>query len=315
MKESNTFLLEPGDDTMFEDYTALYNAVDSFDNPDHAEISENYFRSSFSHPSVEVGRDVVLIQNSEGMLVAAGTIFSQKASSTTSRIMIQVHPDFRNRGIGSMILDHLLERGKERGAIVFECRIPTFRADAISFAESHGFKYDYSWIKMRLEFNEPFKSEVQPQELIFRTLDTQRESKVWLRLHNAIYSHNVEYNKVTIRDLEAQAKHINFDPRLLVVCESNGRPIGLCSGWSGNSKTNISDKILKIQGLGILPGYRGLGYGQALLVEILNRAFHNGYRVAELVVHSANQAAINLYTKYGFQERYRYLWYRRVVDT
>ncbi|MFW9813959.1 MAG: GNAT family N-acetyltransferase, partial [Candidatus Thorarchaeota archaeon] len=183
MRDSNSFLFEPGSDSMLEDYTALYNAVDSFDNPDHVQISEDYFRSSFSHPSVEVDRDVVLVQNREGTLVAAGTIISQETSPMSSRMMVHVHPDFRNRGIGSMVLNYLTEMGMERGSSLFECRIPSFRTDAVAFAESHGFKYDYSWIKMRLEYDKPIESESRPKELRFRVLDPKKELETWVELH------------------------------------------------------------------------------------------------------------------------------------
>lgn len=309
MRASNTFLLEAGNDTMFDDYAALYNAIDSLDNPDHVRISGNYFRSSFSHPDIEVGRDIVLIHNSEGTLVAAGTIFSQKTSPMNSSVTVQVHPDFRNRGLGSLVLEHLIESGKKRGTTIFECRIPNFRADAISFVEFHGFKYNYSWIKMRLELSKPLEPEDNPRDLKFRVLDSKRELKTWLTLHNEIYKDGVDNDVTTISSLKAQTKHCYFDPNLLVTCELNGIPIGISSGWSANNGTDY--KGLQIQGLGILSKYRQRGYGQALLVEVLNRAFQSGYKFAELVVHNTNDAAIGLYKKSGFHERYRHLWYKK----
>jgi ribosomal protein S18 acetylase RimI-like enzyme len=315
MGASNTFLLEHGHDNMFDDYAALYNAIDSLDNPDHVEISGDYFRSSFSHPNVEVGRDIVLIQSFEGTLVAAGTIFSQQTSPASSRITVQVHPDFRNRGIGSMVLEHLFETGKKRGSTVFKCRIPSFRTDALSFVESHGFKYDFSWIKMRLDYDQPLTPEVQSQELSFRLLSPKRELKRWSELHNGIYEGSYDSSLVSVESLKAQVKHVNFDPRLLVVCELNNKPIGIGSGWSASSDTgNNTSRILQIQGIGVLPEYRQKGYGQALLVEILNRALKIGYNAAELVVHNANQAAIGMYAKYEFCERYKHLWYKKVMD-
>jgi ribosomal protein S18 acetylase RimI-like enzyme len=314
MEASKTFLLEPGHDNMFDDYAALYNTIDSLDNPDHVEITGDYFRSSFSHPSVEVGRDIVLIQNNEGTLVAAGTIFTQQASPASSRITVQVHPNFRNRGIGSMVLEHLLKTGKERGSTVFKCRIPSFRTDAMSFAESHGFEYDFSWIKMRLDYDQPLTQEIQSQKLSFRLLNPKRELKRWGELHNGIYEGSYDSSLATIESMKAQVKHVNFDPRLLVVCELNSKPIGIGSGWSANHDlTGSKNKVLQIQGIGVLPEYRQKGYGQALLVEILNRAFEVGYRAAELVVHNANLAAIGMYAKHEFCERYRHLWYKKVM--
>ncbi|NHI89169.1 MAG: GNAT family N-acetyltransferase [Candidatus Thorarchaeota archaeon] len=314
METSNTFLLEPGHDNMFDDYAALYNAIDSLDNPDHVEITGDYFRSSFSHPSVEVGRDIALIQNHEGTLVAAGTIFTQQTSPAASRITVQVHPDFRNRGVGSMVLEHLFETGRKRGSTVFKCRIPSFRTDAISFAEFHGFEYDFSWIKMRLDYDQPLTQGIQSQELNFRLLNPKRELKRWGELHNGIYEGSYDSSLATVESMKAQVRHVNFDPRLLVVCELNGKPIGIGSGWSASSDPGSNTKrTLQIQGIGILPKYKRRGYGQTLLVEILNRAFEIGYRAAELIVHNANQAAIGMYAKYKFCERYRHLWYKKVT--
>ena len=72
--------------------------------------------------------------------------------------------------------------------------------------------------------------------------------------------------------------------------------------------------VLQIHGLGVLPEYRRNGYGQSLLLEVLNRAYIDGYDISELVVNSTNQAAIRMYMKYGFQERYRHLWYKRIFQ-
>jgi mycothiol synthase len=263
---------------------------------------------------VEIGRDVVLVQNREGTLVAAGTIISQETSPLSSRIMIHVHPNFRNRGIGSIVLNQLLEMGRNRESSIFECRIPSFRTDAVAFAKSHGFNYDYSWIKMRLEFDEPITSESRPEGLSFRVLDVEEELETWVELHNKIYSESHDQSFATTKSLRAQANHINFEPRLLIVCELNDRPVGIGSGWSTHHDTAYSEnRTLQIQGLGIVPEYRSKGYGKALLVEIVNRAHQIGHRAAELVVHNENLAAIGLYSKFNFHERYRHLWFKRDV--
>jgi len=230
MTASDSFLLEPGNDAMFDDYAALYNAINSRDNPDHVELSGEYFRSSFSFPTVEIGRDVVQIQDSEGCLVAAGTIFSQNTSPPSSRIMVQVHPDYQKRGIGSMVLEHLFRTGKKNGSTSFVGRIPSFRPDAIAFTEYHGFKHDYSWIKMRLKNKEPIRPIVPPQGLKIKTLDIKKELETWAQLQNDIFKDSPDYDEITVESLKAQIRHTSFDSDLLVMGEVNGRPIGLCTG-------------------------------------------------------------------------------------
>jgi len=314
MGTSDSFLLEPGNRTMFDDYAALYNAINLLDNPDHVELNGEYFRSSFSYPTVEIGRDIVHIQDSEGCLVAAGTIFSQNTSPPSSRIMIQIHPDYQKRGLGSMVLEHLFQTGKKNGSKTFVGRIPSFRPDAISFAEHQGFKYEYSWIKMRLDWNKPLRLTFPSHDLTLRNLDIKRELETWAQLQNDIYKDSPDYDKITVESLKAQIKHTSFDPNFLVMAEVNGKPVGLCTGWSiipGNNE--CKKNILQIHGLGVLPEYQRRGYGQSLLLEVLNRAYNIGYRISELVVRSTNQAAISMYMKYGFQERYRHLWYKRLL--
>ncbi|MHA2027700.1 MAG: GNAT family N-acetyltransferase [Candidatus Thorarchaeota archaeon] len=313
MTASDSFLLEPGNDAMFDDYAALYNAIDSRDNPDHIELSGEYFRSSFSYPTIEIGRDIVQIHDSEGCLVAAGTIFSQNTSPPSSRIMVQVHPDYQKKGIGSMVLEHLFQTGKNNGSTLFVGRIPSFRPDAIAFAEYHGFKHDYSWIKMRLKYEELIRTIVPPQGLKIKTLDIKTELETWAQLQNDIFRDSPDYEETTVESLKAQIRHTNFDSGLLVIGEVNGRPVGLCTGWSITPRNReYKNKVVQIQGLGVLPENRQNGYGQALLFEVLHRAFLKGHRISELVVRSSNLAAISMYMKYGFHERYRHLWYKRL---
>lgn len=57
------------------------------------------------------------------------------------------------------------------------------------------------------------------------------------------------------------------------------------------------------------PAYRRLGYGEALLLHMLNLAVEEGARVAYLQVLAANAAAMSLYAKLGFSEKYKQ-WYR-----
>jgi ribosomal protein S18 acetylase RimI-like enzyme len=311
--ESDSFLLEPGNDAMFDDYAALYNVIDSRDNPDHVEISGEYFKDSFSYPTVEIGRDIVQIRNSKDLLIAAGTIFSQNTSPPSSRIMIQVHPEYQKRGIGSSVLKHLIQTGRDNGSTSFVGRIPSFRSDAIAFAEYHGFKHDYSWIKMRLEFEEPIETTDPPQGLEIRTLDVRTELKTWANIQNDIFRKIPDYEDVTVESLKAQIGHTSFDSDLLVIGEVNGKPIGLCTGWSITPRNvECNTRVLQIHGMGVLQENQQKGYGQALLVDVLNRAFRKDYRISELVVRSTNLAAIRMYMKHGFHERYRHLWYKRM---
>ncbi|MEJ2346749.1 MAG: GNAT family N-acetyltransferase [Gammaproteobacteria bacterium] len=53
-------------------------------------------------------------------------------------------------------------------------------------------------------------------------------------------------------------------------------------------------------GMGLLPGYRGLGFGGRLLGECLELARRFGLEKAELEVFADNPRAIRLYQRFGF---------------
>jgi mycothiol synthase len=58
-----------------------------------------------------------------------------------------------------------------------------------------------------------------------------------------------------------------------------------------------------IQNLGVVPGHRGRGLGEALLLHALRGFQAAGLRIAQLEVTAQNDAAIRLYRRVGFLRR------------
>jgi ribosomal protein S18 acetylase RimI-like enzyme len=56
-----------------------------------------------------------------------------------------------------------------------------------------------------------------------------------------------------------------------------------------------------IQNLGVLPDYRGIGLGRALVERALTGFHHAGLRRAYLEVTAENNAAVQLYRSFGFR--------------
>lgn len=73
-------------------------------------------------------------------------------------------------------------------------------------------------------------------------------------------------------------------------------PIGTIQGL------RTADNEGAIQNIGIVPGYRGLGLGTALLWQTLTGFTHAGCRIASLEVTVHNSSAIRLYERIGFQK-------------
>lgn len=75
-------------------------------------------------------------------------------------------------------------------------------------------------------------------------------------------------------------------------------PLGYCGtvqGLTGRLRCG------EIQNLGVMPDYRGMGLGQALLLKALNGFAEVGLRRASLEVTANNELAVRMYRRLGFR--------------
>jgi ribosomal-protein-alanine N-acetyltransferase len=73
----------------------------------------------------------------------------------------------------------------------------------------------------------------------------------------------------------------------------DGRAIGFCSFWK------VTDE-LHINNLAVLPDFRRMGVGSALLSFVMAEGVRLGARRATLEVRRSNEAARRLYERFGF---------------
>jgi len=95
-----------------------------------------------------------------------------------------------------------------------------------------------------------------------------------------------------------------FRDQYLAVLED--KIIGLCS-------INQEEDEVSIFGLGILPEYRGKGYGKELLSIIVDNLRERGKLKIALMVTGENTSAIELYKQLGFQTAATIEYYRKKV--
>ena len=75
--------------------------------------------------------------------------------------------------------------------------------------------------------------------------------------------------------------------------DPSGRAVGFCSFW------RVLDE-LHINNLAVLPEFRRAGVGSALLTRALHEGIARGARRATLEVRRSNDAARQLYERFGF---------------
>lgn len=109
------------------------------------------------------------------------------------------------------------------------------------------------------------------------------------------------FNKHNFHILTQMLRNI-IPQKYFVSLKKDDKVIGCGLGVIENEHIGLFDIIIH-------PAYRGQGFGEQLLLNILNTGKVNGAKTAYLQVTIENTAAMRLYSKLGFKEMYKY-WYR-----
>ena len=115
----------------------------------------------------------------------------------------------------------------------------------------------------------------------------------------------IEYNRIGEGHVQTFRKILeNIADEKIVVCKKTGNEIAGCGyGAIGRNYVGVFDIVVKEE-------FRRNGYGSEIVLAILAEAARRGVRNSYLQVLIENQAALRLYERLGYREKYRY-WYRK----
>lgn len=203
-----------------------------------------------------------------------------------------VHPDYRRMNIFSSLFDEAekerLSRNIERLLIICENK----SASAKGFALSKGAEYSFSEYYMELEDN---TDDIMLKNLGISLRHGNMDDFQSIKQQDGIYF-GIPFENT---DDEYVLRRLDNT----YIAELDGKVIG---------KINITEEedSAFLSGFGVLPEFRGKGYGR----EILGLALVEGRNIvkgkAALEVAATNRNALNLYKSYGFKEVTGYDYYK-----
>jgi ribosomal protein S18 acetylase RimI-like enzyme len=253
------------------------------------------------HATMRVNWDMIALRSGsddsdflyykDGRLIGELSLYAFGRSEAEASAM--VHPDERRAGIFRLLTGVAIGELRRRG-------IPKliFFSDHVSGAgiaalEAIGARYGYAEYKMVLD---------QPQM-------------------PAVFDERLRVERGGAEDVEAMAqimalcfggeaedmrqgmlKSVASDVRRYYIGRLDGVPIGALN-------LQLDEKGSGIYGFGVLPEYRGRGYGRQILARTIEYALAEGHPPVFLEVAPENDAALGLYTSVGFRETNRYDYY------
>lgn len=232
----------------------------------------------------------------------------------TGEVTGMTHPNWRKKGLFHKLLAlafHECQHGKYSKLFLLS---DGNSKSGMHFLESSELTYAHSEYHMRRSNNITAKEEIllNPSTMIHSNRTSELDSinlavssPLTLRLackadekeitrQNILYFDDEEIIDET-EEYKTSPLEDNSEHYKIYIVELEGEVIG---------KINVdySNRSAFISGFGILPDYRGKGYGKAVLMETLCMIEKQSIPVAELDVLCTNSNALNLYKACGFEE-------------
>jgi ribosomal protein S18 acetylase RimI-like enzyme len=201
------------------------------------------------------------------------------------------HPKWRRNGIFSRLYQLARQEYLKRNYNKVLLLADRNSLSAAGFMKVIGASYDFSEYHMRLPELSPVKED---GPVTLRTASSKDIREI--RRQNSIY-----FDDTNEEDLQPEELELADKSAYLAVL--NGETIG-------KIEMEFYDSTAYIYGFGILPAYRGKGYGRATLQETLRLIADRGIRHAELDVVCTNSSALHLYQSCGFKEESIMDYYR-----
>jgi GNAT superfamily N-acetyltransferase len=247
--------------------------------PDHAgSASEMRFSDEHRDPKI-VWRRWVWWE--DGHIVARAD-FSQMSHSYDPQkfwVMVDVHPDFQRRGIGSALWEHLQQELASYDPIKLQAGTAEIHPQGIEFAKKRGFEVEIEEIESRLDLTrfDPDKfgdgvRKVIEQGIVMRSHGEMKDRESHMRnLYDLVTTIDIDVpwpDAYTKPEFGFWSKRMLANPNLMpdgyMIALDGDRYIGMSNLWNAEAIPDVWTGLT-----GVLREYRGRGIAMALKVSVL----------------------------------------------
>ena len=213
---------------------------------------------------------------------------------------VAVDPEHRGIGVEVALVEAAIEVAREAGGgtIHFWVFHPTEIHEAL--AHRMGFRRGRELFQMRRSLPHP-DSPTWPAGITVRPFVPGQDENAWLAVNNRAFAGHPEqgtWERTALLEREAEAW---FDPEGFLLADNpDGSLAGFC--WTKVHPPSAHDPggLGEIYVIAADPSAQGTGLGKALVLGGLKSLAGHGVPTAMLYVDSANESAVGLYRRLGF---------------
>ncbi|MFD9705387.1 GNAT family N-acetyltransferase [Lentzea sp. NPDC059081] len=286
---------------------ALHNAAALADGTGKPR-SEQDFAESFARPGL-AGRSVGV--SVDGVLTGYGVFEPRDNPVGAHRVRLDgvVHPEFRRRGIGSLLMQRLISTAREvhralhpAMPLVVCAMVETCSASHVALVEKLGFTADRHFHTLEVALGESLAQVPVPAGYEVVPYSPARDEEVRLASNEAFTGHWGSVDRSPQEWAESFTDSARFAPDTSFLALNDGAVVAfVLSRHQRAVEETTGVRELWIGDVGTLAGHRGRGVASALLSRTLTRGRAQGYQRAGLSVDAANSTgALGVYERAGF---------------
>jgi mycothiol synthase len=219
-----------------------------------------------------------------------------------------VHPVFRGRGIGRMLLSHAIMNAYGNAARSMDLWSYNESPAASRVAAQFGFRP----VRLLLHLHRHMRkapSAPPVDGVAFRPFLPGCDDQAWLALNARVFASHPEQAHWTLDDLRTRTMQPWFDAGDFLLAEKEGALAGF--NWLKIEERPDEGRVGEIYVVGVAPEHHGHGIGSALVALGLRRMKERGVDVAAIYVDDTNTAARALYEAAGFHHHHADVCYAR----
>ena len=210
---------------------------------------------------------------------------------------VVVCPDHRRHGVGTRLVERLLELAGEEGL-----RVWAHGDDAAAglLSKKLGFARVRDLWQMRRRLDLPLAPPTYPDDVHVRTFEVGQDDEAWVAVNAAAFADHPEQGAMTVTDLRQRIAQPWFDARGFFLAFRGTELLGFHWTKVHRADPDHPDPVGEVYAVGVSPAAQGLGLGKAMTATGLLHLRALGLREVLLYVDGDNTAAIAVYEKLGF---------------
>jgi mycothiol synthase len=248
--------------------------------------------------SIPIESDAWIAVSATNEIIGYG--FVEETGANRMDTCVFVHPQFKNQGIGSLLLKKVEERanvlakGKE-GKQKLMNQIAFTNTAARKLVEDRGYQFSRLYERMKIELEEQPNQHQLPEGIALKPFQPDQEEESLFTLYDETFQDSWGYTKKDFSTWISQKKGDGYDPSLWFIVWKDSKPVGFLM-------SRMQEDGLFIDLLGVKREYRKHGIGKALLLHTFGVAYERNQKTILLYVDSDSLTNANrLYQQVGMK--------------